>query len=466
MQVTFLANLKRETSGAKFRTGSGIKAYITVASPGRKATRSLVSQVSDQWLLIDNGNFGRIGAIQQKFSERAAVLTRRIRKMEEKLNHSVRRSQVPSTLVRQFNALAHAVEVAAVKSQVSRQTVLSRQQALSGDAIVGAEDIVPAVWMALDIEPAYMQASRESMRARNRAVARQAAIEIRSLNPNKTYYAVATAASYASAYDAGAEFALAKIRNLAIGLGGSMADDNYTDHVMLGNKIVDFGRKLPNRYIKVASFARGLADGYRSVARAMPDRIHCLGLGAPIMLPVVTLCFWGAQQLSFDAMSPLLDAVEGTMYVDQPSLLKVRTRQVAYKLATVRGATWTCPCFFCREFVNAYPFQYAIGRAWYSQTRSASVSASELRERGRLYRAYPLLSEPSTRERRQAVTYARMGHNHAALQRIARRLSVFSTRAQLRAFVHQTIEAYAKDALEQFARAVRFGVALADEGVR
>ena len=224
-----------------------------------------------------------------------------------------------------------------------------------------------ASWLSLNIERAYTNTSRRNYRAINHKVANRAAMLLRDipLALRHRYYPVASAVSFNTAVDAGREFAKAGIRNISMGFGAYMADNNFIDHIIVGRRRLDLGSNLPARYIRTVAVAKGFWQGYEELGKP-PIRFHFLGLGAPIMLPLIALNSHRTPELSFDATSPIKDATRGgTLYVEKPAPLKVRIRKVAYRIAKNEDAMWDCPCPFCVEFIKQHPFNYQLGRQWF-----------------------------------------------------------------------------------------------------
>jgi hypothetical protein len=339
------------------------------------------------------------------------------------------------------------------------------QRAVSPTRLIGAEDISMAIWLALDIEPAYVGFPRRSYRRLNEAVARTAVREIKELSGGGAagYYAVASAVDYNTAYDAGRVFADAGLTHAAIGFGAYMADDHSSDYVIVGRRRVDFDARMPNRYLRTALVARGFWDGFRTSSTAAPHGFHFLGLGAPIMLGLVALAGWGTELLSFDATSPIRDAVEGTLYVSAPAPLKLRTRRIAKQLASGEREEWDCPCPFCGPFAAEHPFDYPAGHAWFADHPGQEPEPADLQPRGALFEAFPLFSEPAAGPLRTAVNFARMGHNHWALTKITKGLNASSSsRDRLQAHVNGVVESYERATSEpRFAAAVRFAYQVA-----
>ena len=331
--------------------------------------------------------------------------------------------------------------------------------------MIGVEDTTMALWLALNLEPEYLPYTRNDYRKINEAVALRAAAERKALPAElaNACYPVASALSYDTAYDAGEVFAEHGLRRISMGFGAYMADDHYTDHVIIQDRLIELEDLMPNRYLRTALAAKGFWDGYRKKAGRPPEAFHFLGLGAPIMIGLVALSSWGTTELTFDATSPIKDAVEGTLYVSKPAYLKIRTQKSALRLASGKGKSWECPCPFCRDFVKKHPFDYETGSAWYKAKPAADAKAADLAPGGALYGAYPLLSEPKGGELRKAVTFTRMGHNHWVLQDIMAELKKNATSlAKLKKHVEGVVSAYeANTASDTFASAVRFAYKLA-----
>jgi hypothetical protein len=276
------------------------------------------------------------------------------------------------------------------------------------------------------------------------------------------YYAVASAMSYNTAHDAGRAFADAGIRCVAMGFGAYMADDNSTGYITIGRREISFPGRLPTRYTRTAAVTKGFFDGYRAQGRKAPKAFHFLGLGAPIMFPIVTLCAKATDALTFDAMSPIKDATQGgTLYVTKPAYLKVRTRKVAFRLASDPERTWDCPCPFCGAIRTAHPFDYALGNRWFRREAGRDVLVEDLRPGGALFDAYPLLSEPSPGPLRDDVDAARIGHNHWAVENVLRSLRRAASGGRLAAQVERVVDTYASQTTPPFAAAIGLGLRIA-----
>lgn len=416
---------------------------------------------------VDNGNFSHIGKVRKAFREEAKELRKLVSEFEKKLGRSARSGELPERLTDDYKRLAKRVRQACDSALLDDEEMLSQQLGLSPSALIGTEDITMASWLSLDIERRYTRMDRRVFRAMNRTVAQRATQLIVSLprNLRHRYYPVASAVSYNTAFDAGREFGASGIRNISMGFGAYMADSNFVDHLFVGRRRIDFGANLPARYTRTVVVAKGFWAGYLEEFGRPPMRFHFLGLGAPIMLPLVTLCAKRTSELTFDATSPIKDATRGgTLYVDKPAPLKIRTRKIALRLAKTEGGSWDCPCPFCVDFVHRHPFRYELGRDWFGRNTSPKVLASDLRPRGGLFEAYSLLSEPTAgTDLRREVNFARIGHNHWITERILSSVRRAARQRRLQTRVSNMVDDYMGATSPQFANALKLTLSFATE---
>ena len=89
--------------------------------------------------------------------------------------------------------------------------------------------------------------------------------------------------------NAGRAFGSAGLRSAAMGFGAFMADNSFSNRIVIQGRAHSLPRPLPMRYLRTALVARGFWDGWK-VTRSAPRRFHFLGLGAPIMIPLSGPC--------------------------------------------------------------------------------------------------------------------------------------------------------------------------------
>ncbi|OGB25604.1 MAG: hypothetical protein A3I66_13475 [Burkholderiales bacterium RIFCSPLOWO2_02_FULL_57_36] len=418
-------------------------------------------------LFADNGNFTLVSKICTKYTARSKVLLKKVHAIEKKNRHYLRAKELPIGIRKQFQELALAVQREAEDLCKDGESDITSQLAMNPSHLIGVEDITTACWLALNLETSYTGFTTSLFTNKNKRVCKLANARLpkldKALRPH--YYPVASANSYDTAVNAGKAFGAARLQSVSMGFGAYMADDNYNDHIVIKGKLHELGLSAPNRYTRTVLAARGFWDGYKQAVGKAPQAFHFLGLGAPIMMALVSLCAWGTREITFDATSPIKDAMQGTLYFYRPSYLKSRTRDLALRLARGDLSKWHCSCPFCKDFNAVYPIQYAKGSAWYGAAMAGSepkVDTKDLSQGGALYDIYPILSEPKGGARRKAVDFARMNHNHWVLANITKELEKHSTNySALKKFVSDIVSSYcATTKSEHFAKAIQVGFEL------
>ncbi len=425
----FVVNLRTETAGDAFRDALAPWGYLLPGNASRsvrEAARRLAGEGVE--VIADNGYFDDIARVAGRHAEAADGLHRQVDEHERRLGRDVRRGELDPPLRDAYRTLAASVRQEAAAVTADRNGTLPAQQEAGPTRLIGAEDITMAAWLALDIEPAYLEARRDMYRGLNRSVARRCAREIAALAPaeRRGYYGVASALDHNTALDAGREFAEAGLDRVAMGFGAYMADDHFSDHVVVGRRRLDLPGRLPMRYLRTALVARGFWGGYRAVTGRPPLAFHFLGLGAPIVLGLVALCAYGTPLLTFDATSPVKDAAEGTLYVSKPAPLKIRTRAARAAAGLRRAPRMGLPVPLLRAVRRVAPVRPRRGvglvrrpsRSRAEQRRPAprrrAVRGPAADERARV-RGAPHGSHRSPR--RPQPLGARQGHGRARCER-------------------------------------------------
>lgn len=455
MQAWFAVNLRPDTLAPDFRRKLRPWGYLAppseLTASLRQAARGL--QASGRALVVDNGQFDDIARIALALEPDAGP----VRAALAALGSGVTRAGLPQPVREQVDGLAARVETQAA---TAIGLPLEDQLGLAPTAVVGVEDVVGATWLRVGLDVPLLDGARRRLAQRNRRVAAAAArivLDVRRRAPRVRYHAVASALDYDTARDAGRAFGAAGLSAAAMGFGAYMADDRYADAITVGGRRIPLPRRVPLRYLRCALAARGFWDGWREATGGAPRAFHFLGLGAPIMVGVVAMAAVRTPLLTFDATSPIMDAVEGTLYFERPTYVKIRTRRAAMRLARGEWDRWRCPCPFCRAFALAHPFDYALGRSWAAARGDVvAVTGADLGPAGPLFAAYPLLSEPAPGPLRTEVNRARSGHNHWVLQRIVADVRRYGrTRSSLERHVRTVVEAYARaTSADEYAAAV------------
>ena len=329
--------------------------------------------------------------------------------------------------------------------------------------------------LRLGLEASLLANGRVQLRRRNTAVARRAIQAItappeataRPSRPSLQYYPVAAAHDYDTAFDAGRAFAAAGLTSAAMGFGAYMADDSYTTNYKIAGRRYQLQRRLPQRYLRTILVARGFWDGWAEQSGGgAPAAFHFLGLGAPIMLGLVCLVAHNTHRITFDATSPIRDAVEGSLYTDNPAPFKTRTRRIAALMVDEPAYRWPCRCPFCATYLALHPFDRAAATTWRADNPGRPITAADLQRSAPLARALPLLSEPSGGAARKEVDNARVGHNHWILNKICTDIRDHATtRTGLATRLDEVVSSYESTTnAESFASAVRSAYTLAATG--
>lgn len=421
MKCSFLLNARRMTLDEEFYADSRAGGYLYPPDGGTRADVKELAARHRRMVVADNGAFDEIG---------------RIALMAGAITGPDRWEQIRNDL-------------AAAAALVDTQSKLQIQLAVRPDAVVGAEDITLAVWLRAGLPETLLRKDRRALAARNAATA-QRGLALAATLPGITVLTVASAHDYDSAFDAGKRFGDAGVRAAAIGFGAFMADNQWGSTVKIRGRIRRLPRSLPLRYVRTALVSKGFFDGW-AAAGQQPEHFHFLGLGAPIMLPIAVLPARNVPLITFDATSPIKDAISGSMYVSVPAPLTVRTWKVAERLAT-REQRWTCPCGFCQSFVAAHPFDLDAALALRRASPAPFVSA-DLRARMPLGDAVPLFRIATDALGKQAER-ARIGHNHWVLSNLSRNIT--ANAGDLTAFVEERVTRYEQNAgTAYYAEAVR-----------
>lgn len=446
-RYTFLHDLRSETLDPEYRRILKPRAYlITPEEVSVARARAAASIATLKRRLADNGNFHTIGHLIRRFEPAAARLRVRTQQREKKLGRSALARDLTPAHRAAYQRLADQVMRAATTAAAKPGDIARRQLPLLPTQAIGPEDLTLAVWNGLGIAEEYVERPAHFYLERNAAVVEAMLRAYVAALPKSLAlqaYPVASGFSYDSAYQAGRAFGAARIERIAMGLGGMMSDDDYRDSFIVQGQSVTLPALMPNRYIRTVATALGFWDGYRQAAGRAPRAFHVLGLGAPIMMPLMALCAWGTTDLTFDATSPIHDAVQGLLYSDVPAYMKLRVRSVALAIASGERKAWGCGCGFCAAFERRHPSDEARAQAWLRRAKRKSIEAKDLQPGGGLYAALPLLSEPKGGALRREVNFTRMGHNYWIMEQIMARLNQQGrTLAGLRAHVRKVATTY------------------------
>jgi hypothetical protein len=470
VSTRFLVNLRPMTMSPPFVAGCRPRGYLAPPTYLTSATRAFARTLGhSQTLLVDNGRFDDIARIANAYAEPVQQLLSRALPPSQRQGNTGRllTGRDQEALKALVRALVHDCR------QVRPGLTLGQQMELFPTGVVGAEDIAAVTALRAGLDLDLLPDGRRQLRRWNEGVVRRALREVKDYrgigsvvtrdgqglrtSGAARYYIVASALDYDTAFDAGQILANNEVGFAAIGFGAFMADDAYTNTYKRGGRWHTLSRPMPQRYIRTALVARGLFDGFAAAGSSGPTGFHFLGLGAPIMMCLVTIAGYGVPQLSFDATSPIRHATQGTLYFREPAPLAVRTRRMAVNLTDRDAYRWPCNCPFCSSYLAEHPFDLDSAKRWRRSNPDRPIVAADLRASAPLGQALPLLSEPSGGPARGQVDLARIGHNHWTLEQLVVGINRHGrTRSELTDWVGGLVRSYvATTNSPGFGRAIR-----------
>lgn len=325
--------------------------------------------------------------------------------------------------------------------------VVAQQVALGPGALIGQEDLcLPALAMSGLLDRITVPAERRQ-RWVERAIGyakRTMAGEFGDLQGAETFAAI-HCTDFDSGVRAGEAVARAGLKSIATGVTYLLQSSAYVNRRVFEGEAISLPRALPLAYLGVMEVIAGLHVGFASVTGVRP-RLHVLGLGTPVLLPLLAMFSARRGFTACDSTAPIQDAwiaPTTSLYVATPAPLKYRATRIAE--FWMEGTPWGCVCPSCARYEATYPSNPLLARdAWISNGRP-SLKQSDLRE-GSLYaQAFPLLTVGGSSEQSKAAAIARVEHNHWVLQTIEReaRSICWSPRA-LNSWAASKVDAYVK----------------------
>jgi len=332
-----------------------------------------------------------------------------------------------------------ACATVARKAADVRPYPLASQLELQPTAVIGRERLDVSLWFRLQIEPAWVVDGYEKAERINQAVAGETTAQARRQALGSTLdLPVAAAVDYDTAFAAGAVFGRSGIRAAAIPFGAFLADDRYASSVRVSGRSRPLDARKPARAFRSVLVARAFMEGWRTTHAPLPERLHLLGLGQPLVLAVTLLALDGVAAVSCDATSPFKDAAAAALYTEKPVFRRLDGDAVVKRVLLAGGRPWDCPCPFCRSVAKEQHWGNA-------RTIVRKSSPAELKKALHLNRdsvLSPLLPYFSLASAGRFADLRAM-HNHWVVVRCVRRLGAAARSARaLQAYVRRTVKLY------------------------
>ncbi|QLH03136.1 hypothetical protein C5F47_06020 [Nitrosopumilus cobalaminigenes] len=468
-KYNFYFNLGRSTYNARingFVNPDGYLLSVHRYTPQRIKFCLELGLEFDELIFADNGFFKHINLLKKEFNNLSTPLLKQITDIERSLDHSIYPNEVPTELREKYRILINNIKnkLSSIEKEIIPENTVSEQNKINPKRLICREDILLASLIGLSIEPEYVKKYSSFYTYRNKRSARFYNNTI-SKKYGKYFgkpYGVISAVDYDSAFNAGKEMAKNNVRNLALGVGASMADNNWTDYYIKQKKIVELPRKVPRRSLRTPLIVKGICDGYYSWNKKYPSKFHFLGLGSQIMILICSLIMHKTREVSFDATSPIKDGFMGLIYFNKPAEKKVSARTLSLMFCKNPDSEWGCNCKYCKHYLPNYPFDYEQAVEWYEQNdRPKKILAKHLKGNIGLPESLPMFSEPDKGQRRTDIRDWRMGHNHIMIKNLVKEIEKNDKEMNLKTFTKNKVIEYADSTTAPHAYGASLGYSIA-----
>ncbi|GEO18532.1 hypothetical protein [Microvirga aerophila] len=415
--MRFVANLRQETIDAFSAEQIQPAAYLLSSHRITPATLRMASTIRGKNLPLfaDNGTKPLIEQTVALFERRATTIQHEVRELRLRLGRVPRKSDISSELRRQAAKLADEVirHATGISNEADPAELLDAQLSMKPTHLIAKEDFATACLIALDLEREFTGWPVSRWDARNRRTLKLwKAVAKDPRCKDVLVYAVLSAVDYDTARSAGRLAAQHGVRHAALGIAGINLDQSATDYFVIGRTTVEIDRPAPRRFIRLAQILRGVADGYEEVGTSLVS-FHCLGLGAPAMLPIAAAAVGERTVLTADATSPIHDAVRDHVlynFVEQGD----RSTTVEIVKRLVEGKAWPLSSPFAEAFSARFGHHPRKARQVWIEQGQPSITKKLLRTPSGITVELPLLSmaDPATIALASKVHIA---HNHWVL---------------------------------------------------
>jgi len=346
--------------------------------------------------------------------------------------------------------LDDATQAADVLTRWLRATEAEERLPLAATEVLGPEDL----WSALQLERGLEL--DEGALERLDAQASWARAWNDRLGARVQVFVPVHVATYAQAYDAGRVLGRHGVA-VALPLTRALQSRRWTESITT-DEVTTWTKVVPAAYLEATVVLLGVMSGYRETAGRAP-RLHALGLGTPIMLPIVAAaaCATGSV-ITTDSMAPINDAMTEpttSLYVETPAPLKYK----AFKIAQAwieKGMPWGCPCPFCDAIEARYPSNPVRAREKWLAGGAKPLSKDDLLSAGPYSEDFPLLSWSRNATQHAAVGIARTNHNLWVLQRVEQHIRQLAmVEGSLRAWVDGLVTRHGQAADPSWGRAAQ-----------
>ncbi len=418
----FVANLKPYTLPET--TDERFDAYLLSADYTRGLAKlAAIVRAEERVLVADNGNMDVLRKAGAEFAAETASIDADRRAWEQEHRRYARPKDLPEDLQGRFRGLAHRIAAwsETVTTDDFARDAVTRQLSINPSMVVGMEDLTLATMGALNVEPEYagLPTCFYENRARRAVTFARRTIDGEFGSLRGSILGGLHGLDYDSSVLAGRIAAEAGLDGITLGMFGALTDRNYVDFRVEDGHVIELPSAVPRPYLRVIELSAGVLEGFRRAGRPRPA-FHALGVGTPILLPLLSLLGTGERYFATDSTAPIVDGWSSptiSLYVTDPAPLKYKAYQVAD--SWIRGGRgWDCECPHCARFRDAHPPDLDRARQWWRAEGEPHIEKEMLERNGPLSGWLPFLAYPADKALRTEAGLARVGHNHWALRRL------------------------------------------------
>jgi hypothetical protein len=419
--MRFISNLRRDTLDAFADAGAEAHGYLLSSHRITPTALREAAEVRAMGLPLfaDNGTKELIDEVVAAFDSEAALVRQQVRDLRRKVGRVPRGSDVPGAFRKRASTLVGAVVDAAMARSEARDhdALLAAQLSMDPTDLIANEDFGIACALALGIERETTGWSVDRfVKLSQRSILLWQRVREEPSVTGRVVYAVLGAVDYNTARAVGREAFGAGVRNVALSVASFAFDGNAVDFYVMGRGSLRLERPAPRRYIRLAQVVRGLSDGAREAGGAF-NRLHCLGLGAPALLPIAALGTVPETELTTDATSPIHAAVmDRVLYDPLAHGDRVTTIEIVERIVT--GDDWPFVSPFTRKFRDKFGHRPEDARRWWQTNGKPPINNALLSTPSELTAALPLFVEADPAIQPIARD-TRIAHNHWVIGTLA-----------------------------------------------
>jgi hypothetical protein len=439
--MRFIANLSNETIEAFAAQETQLAAYLLSSHRVTPSTLASARRVRDLGLplLADNGTKPLIDEVIGRFADAARQISNEARDVQHQVGRSPRGQDIPDTLRHEASELANAIVKHCIElsEAIDTDRLIDLQLSMEPTHIIAQEDFATACLIGLSLERELTGWRVSRFETRNRRSLRlwqRVAEDPRCANVK--VYAVLSAMDFNTAVAAGRLAAQAGVTHAALGFAGINLNQRAMDFYVIGSASFSLERPAPRRYVRVSQIIAGIAEGFRQAGGNLA-KFHCLGLGAPLMFPIVAAGFNPETTITMDATSPIHDAVKQHVLYD-PANNGRRTSILSIVRRILNGGDWLFMSPFSVSARERFGHDPRAARAWAAENGLNTIMREHLSTPSDLTRALPVFTD-ADQEVFRIVSRVWIAHNHWVLDDLANQLSIFDRRSVALASIDQLI---------------------------